>query len=180
MSGSPSAFALSVAPARQQAAGSIAHITVTDAGTAKLAVRTSTVILHQQAGGCATPHTAGVTISPASFTLKPGHHVTVAVHLRPGLPAGDYGIAFSALAGGRGAIHLDGAVGSQVVVGTSARTVCAEPHAGAVLSASDGIHTTGLLVLLAGAVLITGASMAALVRNLRRRRQRRGPAAHAS
>jgi hypothetical protein len=173
MTAHPSAFALTVAPIRQQAAGSTAHITVTDAGTAKLAVSTSAVILHEKAGGCVTPHTKGVTVSPASFSVKPGHHVTVAVHLAPGLPAGDYGVAFSAAAtGGDGAIHLDGAVGSQLVVGGAASTVhCARPHPVAAPAGSSGFPTGGLLILLAVVVVVTGASMTAFGRAWRRRRR---------
>jgi hypothetical protein len=115
----PSAFALSMTPAKQSVSGTVAHVIITDKGTAPLTVHSVVYLLHGTV--CSGTASKGiVTVSPAAFSLKAGHGIVTTVTIPKGTPSGDYAVVYGADAGGAGNLRVSGNVASQVLVGGSA------------------------------------------------------------
>jgi hypothetical protein len=158
-----SPFSLTTSPpAVHVAAGQSANIIVTDTGSQPLAVSARLASVGKITGKCTAtagqPH--GVTLSAASFSLKPGgsgvEHVTVS----PGAPDQDLAVIFASAPAQSGTARVSREVGSQVAIGSA--LVCGAPPAGG-----------GLLEPLGIALAALGAVCAALLVSVRRIRRRR-------
>ena len=145
-------------------------VTVKDLGNVPVHVTTSDLTLHAH---CVMVTTAGITVSPASFTLKPGQTRHVTVHTPSA--RGDYGVLFSGHP-----VHPQpgvdipvGAIGSQVLIGGASS--CTHPPQAVAPVSHSLISLTGLVILAVIALGLGLATWAGILhrRNVNRRRNRR-------
>jgi hypothetical protein len=174
---------MAVSPIKTQAAvGSKNQVSVWNQGTTPIHVTMSArEILRNANGRCvAAPHNASwATVTPASFTIKPGGHEVTTLTIRPGAKPGQHDLAAWATTptgvvhtGGEG-IQTDASVGSQFLVkvpGTVAATTAkpcvslAPPHA-------HGFPVALTLGLVVVWFVVVGAIVAFLLRGKSRRRK---------
>jgi hypothetical protein len=118
-------FSVQVAPLKQQA-DRVAHVTITDRGTAQLHVYS----FAEQVKGCGTRHLVrDVGIRPGTFSVTPGHSVITSVDVAH-VPSGDYLAVYMASASGSGNVHIAGGVGSQVLVRSGSACLASPVHHG--------------------------------------------------
>ena len=89
MSGTPK-FQLVLSPPSAHWHGRPLDVRLANAGNVALHVTTETMLLH---GGCRGTVTTGVTVTPDSFTIPPGHGLTAVVTVPQGA-SGDFGVLF--------------------------------------------------------------------------------------
>jgi hypothetical protein len=123
----PAAFGLQVSPIHVSArAGGSAVLTVRDVGTKPLLLSTSLLRVRGSNGACGVTASGlprGITISPASLRVRPGHARTATVHVASSVPASDVAVIFSEQDGSRGAVHVSGAVGVQLIITAPGKAV---------------------------------------------------------
>lgn len=149
--------ALSVSPASQKFTGHPVTIRVFDYGTNPIRVNSSTLLLGKD---CSMARQTGMTVTPSSFTLKPGQAEEVKVTT----PAakGDYGVLFQPTEiGANASLTVSGAVGSQVLSGNAIS--CAPPRKQPVAAPaghSSGLNPVYLAAIIAVAlILLIGAGV---------------------
>jgi hypothetical protein len=154
----------------------VEHIQVINSGTKPLTVTDHPATVSQSASGhgCGLVKPVGwMKLNTSSFQLAPGHEKTVTVTVNaPHTATGttDLAALFTASVHGKGNFHINGSFADQIVVtatGTTHAPVCGHPVA--LPHSTGGSPPAILLVFLALAVVLTGASMLALRRTWRRR-----------
>jgi hypothetical protein len=182
LDGHPQPLSLSVAPAAVAAARGQRHaretIVITNTGSHRLRIVTSTRIVHQVSGSCvpdSSPHWARVT--PAQFTLAPGHHARARFTINaPASVHGQTGVAAeftAAIPRASGQATVAGEIGSQVILrlpGKPAEQPCHAAIPVTQQSVTGPPAAAGILFALALVVLAVLATMA-LRRRLRARKR---------
>jgi len=186
---SPQPFSLSVSPGRLAAgaAGSIRQLTVANSGTEPVTVRAElSELSRNQAGTCGVGSLgtlAWAVVTPASFTLSPGAHLTATLTIGHNVPGGAHGLvaAFVAVPGQGSGVSVSGAVGAQMRVQGNAAPAAShpclslagqprKPHTSATTLAAARASTVpwAIVAIAAGLVAVIALLLVVILRQRRR------------
>jgi len=184
---SPQPFSLSVSPGRLAAgtAGSVRQLTVVNNGTSPVTVRAELSELSRNlTGKCAVGSLgtlAWAAVTPVSFTLSPGAHLTATLTIGHDVPGGAHGLvaAFVAVPGQGSGVSVSGAVGAQMRVQGSAAPEASrpcvalaapshKPHASAATQAAARGVNWAIVASAAGLVAVIALLLVVILRQRRR------------